>query len=210
VIGALGVDLWRTIWSRTGFLCGFLCLVPVGTGSASGVLAQAEVAAHWHAGAAQVELVQGFLSGIVSIFGCIIGGYGCNRWGARRAYVIYGFVMAVIALGMAFLPAMVWVYVVGGLAYAFGTGLAYAAFTGFVLDAIGAGNAATKYNAFASVSNTPIWYMGLVLAAVHTHFGPRNMLVAEALFEAGGALLFVIVAALTTRWRRAAIVAQMA
>ena len=193
----LGRDIWQAVWSRQGFLCALLCSVPVGTGAASSVLAQAEVAAHWGAGAREVELVQGLFNGLVSIVGCVLGGYGCNRWGPRQAYVIYGFIMAAIALAMAALPAVVPVYVAGGLAYAFATGLSYAAFTGFVLDAIGAGNAATKYNAFAALSNTPIWYMSLALAWAHSRFGPTNMLVGEAACEAGGAVLFLAVAALT-------------
>jgi len=190
----LGADLWSVLWSRNGFLCAALCIVPVGTGAASAVLTQAEVAAHWGAGAGTVELVQGFLGGLISMAGCIVGGYGCNRWGSRRAYLGYGLVMAAVALAMAGLPATPLVYVVGCMTYWFTTGLTYAAFTGFVLEAIGAGNAATKYNGFASLSNTPIWYMGLVLAAVVTHAGPVTMLVAEAAFAVVGVLVFIAAA----------------
>lgn len=192
----LGVDLWQVLWSRTGFLCAVLCVIPVGTGAASSVLAQADIAAHWGAGAGTVELIQGFLGGLISMAGCIVGGYGCNRWGARACYIGYGLVMAAVAVAMAFLPASLPVFVGGSLAYSFTTGLTYAAFTGFVLDAIGAGNAATKYNGFASLSNTPIWYMSLVLAAVDTRFGHRNMLVCEAACAVAGVLLFAAAAKL--------------
>ena len=89
------------------------------------------------------------------------------------------------------------------MAYSFTTGLTYAAFTGFVLDAIGAGNAATKYNGFASLSNSPIWYMGLVLAAVDTRLGHRGMLVTEAACAVAGVLVFVA-AANVHRLRRVA------
>jgi MFS family permease len=196
VIRNLAADLWSVIWSRQGYLCAVLCLVPVGTGAASGVLAQSEVAAHWGAGAGAVELVQGFLGGLLSMVGCIVGGYGCNRLGGRRGYVIYGLVMAAVALAMALLPAVPAVYIGGCVAYWFATGLTYAAFTAFVLEAIGAGNAATKYNGFASISNTPIWYMGLALAAVHTRFGAKDMLVAEAACAVVGVLIFLGAASL--------------
>lgn len=200
----LGTDLWEVIWSRNGFLCAALCAVPVGTGAASAVLAQSEIAAHWGAGAGSVGLVQGFLGGLISMVGCIVGGYGCNRWGSRPAYVGYGLIMAGVALAMAFLPATLPVYIGGSLAYSFTTGLSYAAFTGFVLDAIGAGNAATKYNGFASLSNTPIWYMGLVLAAVDTRFGHQSMLVTEAVCAVAGVVAFLTVANLH-RLRRPAV-----
>ena len=170
----VGSELWEVIRSRDGVLAAVLCFVPVGTGAAAGVLAQSSVAAHWGAGSGQVELVQGFLGGIVSMFGCIAGGYGCARLGARTSYVVFGGIMATITAVMALLPATPLIYVAGNLAYAFVNGLCFAAFTGFVLDAIGAGVAATKYNgfAFASRRNTPIWYMGLFLAAVQTSLGP--------------------------------------
>jgi hypothetical protein len=81
-------------------------------------------------------------------------------------------------------------YIAGNLVYLFANGLCYAAFSCFVLDAIGANNGATKYNGFASLSNVPIWYMGLVLAAFEERMGPRGMLFAEAGFAAIGILIF--------------------
>jgi len=142
----VAVDLWRVLRSRDGVLSALLCFVPVGTGAAAGVLTQATVALHWGAGAHEVEVVQGFLSGLVSMAGCLAGGYGCTRLGARTAYVVYGAIMAAVTAVMAALPATVLVYVSLSLVYAFVTGLSFAAFSAFVLDTIGAGNAATKYN----------------------------------------------------------------
>ena len=187
-------DFWRMICSRVGVLSAVLCIVPVGTGAATGVLAQAEVAAKWGAGPGHVELVQGFLNGIVSMIGSIIGGYGCVRLGGRLGYAVFGGIMAAIAAAMAFLPAVPITYISCSLAYAFATGLCYAAFSCFVLEAIGAGNAATKYNGLASLSNTPIWYMGLLLAAVESSFGPRGMLLAESGLGILGILVFAAVA----------------
>ena len=69
------------------------------------------------------------------------------------------------------------------------------------LVAIGAKLAATKYNGFASISNTPIWYMGLLLAAAQTQFGARGMLATESVFGVVGILVFV---AATRVWRPAA------
>ena len=180
--------------SRDGVLAAVLCFVPIGTGAAAGVLAQSSVAAHWGAGPGEVELVQGFLGGIVSMFGCIAGGYGCASLGARTSYALFGGIMAAVTATIAFLPATPFVYVAGNLVYLFVNGLCYAAFTGLVLDAIGAGVAATKYNGFASLSNTPVWYMGLLLAAVQTRLGPRDMLLGESACGVLGILVFASVA----------------
>ena len=184
-------ELWNLARSRDGALCALLCFLPVGTGTASGVLGQADVAAFWGVGSTAVSLVQGVFGGLFSMVGCIVGGYGCSRFGARAGYAIYGAVMAAVTLVMAVMTRTPGVYVVGGLLYQFVTGLNYAAFSAVVLQAIGAKLAATKYNCFASLSNTPIWYMGLLLAAVETALGPRNMLLAESVFGAAGIMIFL-------------------
>ena len=85
-------------------------------------------------------------------------------------------------------------FVVFGLLYNFVTGLAYAAVTAFVLDAIGAGAAATKYNAFAALSNIPILYMGLVLAKAAELYGATGMLQAESLFGVVGIVILGLAA----------------
>ena len=64
-----------------------------------------------------------------------------------------------------------------------------------MLDAIGAGNAATKYNGYASLSNFPIWYMGLALAAVETRLGPTGMLLTESACGVLGIVAFAIAVA---------------
>ncbi|MFA5057353.1 MAG: MFS transporter [Opitutaceae bacterium] len=194
----VAVDLWQVIRSRDGVLSAVLCFVPVGTGAAAGVLTQAEVAARWGAGANEVELVQGLLTGVISMGGCLVGGSLCRRLGARPAYAVFGGCMAAVTAVMAVLPATPAVYVACSLAYALVTGLCFAAFSAFVLDAIGAGNAATKYNGYASLSNFPIWYMGLGLAAVETHLGPQGMLLSESVCGVLGILVF---AAATAAWR---------
>ena len=192
------IELWKVMSSRDGALCALLCFLPIGTGAASAVLGQAEVAAAWGVGSTTVSLVQGFLGGIVSMAGCIAGGYGCVRLGARTGYTVYGGIMAAVTVAMALLPETPRVYIAGNLAYQFVTGLTYAAFTAFVLELIGAKLAATKYNGFASLSNTPIWYMGLLLAAAVAGMGPRGMLFAESAFGVVGILVFV---AATRAWR---------
>ncbi len=190
----LALDFWHTVWSRDGILSGLLCFLPVGTGAAAGVLTQAAVAVHWGAGEHEVELVQGVVYGIVSMAGCLAGGYLCRFLGPRNSYALFGGLMAAVTATMSILPATLVTYVTFSLLYALVSGLCYAAFTGFVLDTIGAGNAATKYNAYASLSNLPIGYMGLVLAAADTRLGPKGMLLTEAASGVAGIIVFAIAA----------------
>ena len=103
--------------------------------------------------------------------------------------------MAAITAAMALSPATTTMYVGYNIAYAFVTGLGYAAFSALVFDAIGhEGHAATKYNGFASLSNAPIWYVGLVLAWAETHWGPKGMLFLESGLGIVGIAIFAAVA----------------
>lgn len=188
-------DFWQVLRSRQGVHCAVLCFLPVGSGAATYVLAQAAVAANWHAGAHEVAITQGAFAGVVAMLGCLAGGTACSRFfHARTGYVVFGALMAAVAAAMAFSPMRIAPYVGYSLAYSFTAGLSYAAFSAFVLDTIGTGHAATKYNGFASLSNTPIWYMGLVLAHVETIWGPRGMLLTEATLGAIAIAMFGLVA----------------
>jgi PAT family beta-lactamase induction signal transducer AmpG len=189
VKGVVG-DLRELVRTRGGRLAAILCFMPVGSGAAQVVLAQAEVAARWGAGAAEVEKVQGFAAGGVTVVGCFLGGYLCERVAPRTAYAAVGILLAAIAAAMGLWPPSVTAYVIFSFVYAFGVGLAYAAFTAVVLDAMGAGSAATKYNIYASLSNFPIWWMGLVLGRVADVSGPKMMLLAEAGIGVLGVLVF--------------------
>jgi MFS family permease len=182
-------DVWRTVSSQGGRLAALICFLPVGTGALMGVMAQATVAERWGAGEGEVGLVNGILSGVIAAAGCVVGGELCKRWPSRNVYIGVGALMALVAAGMGVLPLSVGVFIGAGLVYSFVTGLAYAAFTGLVLETIGGGAAATKYNAYASLSNTPIAYMGLVLAWFAEHHGPRSLVFAEA----GAGLIGIVI-----------------
>ncbi|MBS0196709.1 MAG: MFS transporter [Planctomycetes bacterium] len=179
MLGVVG-DLWQVIKSRGGMLCAALCVLPINTGAATSVLSQAEVAAKWGVNEDTVSLVNGVLNGVISAFGCLVAGEICARVSSRWVYAAVGLLLAGVSATMAVLPFTGTSYVVLTLVYAFVVGLSYTAFTGFVLDAIGKGAAATKYNAFASLSNAPITYMGLVLAWAQTQWGEKGMLFTDA------------------------------
>lgn len=184
-------DLRALLETRPGLLAALLCFLPVGTGAAQSTLAQAAVAARWGAGAAEVEKVQGLAAGGVTAIGCFVGGFICHRVEPRKAYASIGLALAAVASLMAISPMTVSSYVIWCFIYAFGVGLAYAAFTAVVLDAMGQGSPATKYNIFASLANFPIWWLGLVLGRVADKVGAEAMLHTEAGLGVLGVLVFV-------------------
>jgi PAT family beta-lactamase induction signal transducer AmpG len=193
VRGVIG-DLRTMARTKGGLQAAVLCALPVGTGAAQGVLTQDAVAKYWGAGSDQVSLTQGLLSGVATAAGCFIGGFLCRRFHPRAAYAGIGLILAVIAVGMGLAPHGPVDYVVWSMIYATGVGLAYAAFTAVVLDGMGPGSGATKYNIFASLANFPLWWVGLLLGYVAEKGGPDGaptMLFTEAALGVAGVAVFV-------------------
>ena len=192
-------DLWRVARSRVGFLALLICFLPIGSGAASGLWSA--VADDWHASADTVALVTGVLGGIVSAVGCLVGGYLCDRMNRKTAYTLYGLLQALCAIAMALAPRTEPMYITFTTIYSFIAGLTYAGFSAVVLEAIGLGAAATKYNLFASLSNMPIAYMTMIEGWAHTRWGAGGMLHVEAAICMLAILVFIAVATLMTRAR---------
>ena len=190
-------DLWQVVRARAGILALLICFLPIGSGAASNLWAA--VADDWHASANTVALATGVFSGIVSALGCIFGGYGADRMDRKTAYALYGLLMALSTIAMAVAPRTETMYVVFTLIYAFIQGLTYAGFTAVVLETIGLGAAATKYNLYASLSNMPIAYMTLVDGWAHTRWGAAGLLNVEAAFGVVGIIVFIVVAMVLPR-----------
>jgi MFS transporter, PAT family, beta-lactamase induction signal transducer AmpG len=189
---AVGKDLWDVARTRAGILALLICFLPIGSGAASNLWPA--MADDWSASANTVALATGVFNGIVSALGCIVGGYACDRMDRKTAYVVYGALMALCAIAMALAPRTELMYVVFTLAYAFIQGLTYAGFTAVVLETIGLGAAATKFNVYASLSNMPIAYMTLIDGWAHTRWGASGLLDVEAAIGIVGIILFVGIA----------------
>lgn len=192
-------DLWIVIRERAGLLALILCFLPIGSGAATGLWSA--VANEWQASADTVALVTGVLAGVISAVGCVAGGWICDRMDRKLAYVLYGLLQAGCAVGMALLPRTESSFVVWTSLYAFVTGLTYAGFSAVVLEAIGRGAAATKYNVYASLSNIPIYYMTNVDGWAHDRWGPAGMLLTEAGICVTAALFFTALIMVVTRGR---------
>lgn len=198
-LASLFKDLWEVIRQRLGTLALILCFLPVGSGAAP----LSAIAGEWQASAGTVALVTGVLGGIVSAAGCLVGGWICDRMNRQAAYVWFGVFQAGGVVAMALLPRNETMYVVWASVYAFTSGLTYAAFTAFVLEAIGKGAAATKYNALASLSNLPIYYMTRIDGWAHDRWNSSGMLFTEAALGVAGAVFFIVLSKMLLRNRGA-------
>jgi MFS transporter, PAT family, beta-lactamase induction signal transducer AmpG len=185
-------ELGRMLGSRRGIVAVMLCFMPIGSAAASGIFA-GDTAKVWGASDDLIAWTTGLWGGVAGAIGCFVGGYGSDKLGRRLAYALAGVLMAMIAVAMAVMPKDPTNYAIWSLTYSFGAGVAYGTFTGFVLEVIGKGAAATKYNALASLSNIPITYMTKVDGWASTKYGPLKMLLVDAGSEIAGIVLFVIV-----------------
>jgi PAT family beta-lactamase induction signal transducer AmpG len=132
------------------------------------------------------------LGGVISAIGCILGGWICDRMDRKAAYVWFGILQAGSGVAMALLPRNQAMFVVWVTVYTFTSGLAYAAFSAFVLEVIGKGAAATKYNALASLSNVPIYYMTNIDGWAHDRWNSAAMFYTESGLAAASAVIFLI------------------
>lgn len=185
-------DLYKTLASRRGIIALVICFIPLCAGAAVNLFGA--IAGRWETPAETVAIVSGVLGGIVSAAGCLFGGWFSDQMSRRVAYVLSGVFLAGVALLMAISPRNVYTYVGFTLAYQFVSGMCYGCFTAFVLEVIGLGAIATKYNALASLSNIPITYMTVILGSVSTDHGARTMLLVDAgAGMIGLAVLFVAI-----------------
>jgi hypothetical protein len=183
-------DVWHTIMrSRMGILAMILCFLPVGSGAASALFAA--MADRWNTPADAVALFTGILAGVVSAVGCMAGGWLSDRMDRKIAYAVSGLFLAFVAVLMYLGPRSEAGYGIFTLSYQFGSGVAYGAFTGFVLEVIGRGAAATKYNVLASLSNIPIWYMTRLDGWASERWNPGTMLLVDAASELAGIVIFL-------------------
>jgi PAT family beta-lactamase induction signal transducer AmpG len=200
----LGVakDVWSIGRSRLGLLTVLLFLLPMGTAAASNLWPA--IATDWRADGDTVALVNGVLAGLISMGGCLVGGFLCDYIGRRSGYSYFGILLALCAAGMALAPRTPAMFVVFTSAYSFVTGLAYAAFSSATLEAIGKESAATQYNVMACVANVPIVAMTVFDGWAQTRWGSGGMLYAEGLVGVVAVAAYAAVA-LATRKPLAAI-----
>ena len=191
------LDLWLVARSRMGYLGLLICFLPIGSG-ASGSLFPL-FATEWGASANDVAATSGALSGLLSAWGCMVGGHFCDRMDRKKAYALFGILMSACALLMAWAPHTLTMYYVFVLGYGFVSGLCFASFTAVTLEAIGTGAAATKYSIFASLSNTPIAYMGILNGYFFGKSGSNAGLYSDAAMGVAGVGVFLLVAVVSRK-----------
>ena len=186
-------DVWNTLKTKMGILALLLAFLTLGTGAAQNLWSA--VSNDWGASADTVALVTGVIGGLLSGVGCLIGGWICDRISRQSAYLIFGLTGAFCATGMAFSPKTEEMFIIWTSIYAISVGFSAAALSAFIFEAIGKGAAATKYNIYASLSNSPVYLMTYIEGWAHSRWGSKGMLNIEAVFAVLAIIVFLIVKA---------------
>jgi PAT family beta-lactamase induction signal transducer AmpG len=192
-------DVWSVVGSRAGLLVIVLMLLPLGSGGAGNFWAA--IAGEWRVNGDTVAMINGVANGVVSVIGSLIGGYLCDKMDRRTAYCLFGALIAVNLIAMTYAPRTPAVFIVSTLLYYAIIGACYAAYSAVVLEAIGKGAAATKFNLMASVSNVPIAVMATADGWFHDKGGSKLMFFGEAGLSVAAAVFFGLLVLATRRWR---------
>ena len=195
-------EVWAVVKSRAGLLVIFLMLLPIGSGG----IQWSSVAREWKASADTVALTGGVITGVVSGVAALLGGYVCDAMDRRTAYCLFGVLIAVELVVAAWLPRTAPVWIVASVLYQALVAACYAAYSAVVLEVIGRGAAATKFNLMASVANVPVTIMPWFDGVMHDRHGTDAMFYGEAALSVAAAGLFTILVLASRRLLRPAAV----
>ncbi len=193
----VGKDLWVLIKSRRGLLALVAMCLPISAAAMTQLWSA--VAQDWHASANWVVLINGMLGGVITMAGCIVGGWVCDRMNRMVAFNLFSLITSALVLMTAFSPRTEAMYILYVGLYQLIAGFCYAAFGAVVLEAIGKGAAATKYNLLAGIANGPIMYLSWLDGQAHVWHAPSwlpqdgttLMLLTEALVPVAGTLVLL-------------------
>ncbi len=192
LFGTMVRDVGSVLRSRPGWTGVLICLSPVGTAALLNYFSG--LAVDYHATPGMVEFVNGWMNGLLTAGGSLIGGYICDRMNRRVAYLLSGAMTAAVGLAMMAAPVTPITYAVGVSLYMFVAGFCYAAFSAMVLEAVGKAGAAasTQYTLFTSAGNAAIAYTGFVDTRFHHSYGPRGLLAVDAVMNVAGIVVLGI------------------
>ncbi len=195
----------RLARSRNGALALIAVTLPACLGAAAGLFPA--VAGDWRASADLVAGTTGVLGGLVTVPGCLVGGYLCDRFPRRATYIASALVFAIGEVAMALGPRTPEAFAVFVLLTAFLLGVGFAAVNAVILESLGPKAPATINSLMGSLANVPVVIGGILVGAVQTRHGSTAMLLSEA---AVAVVALGLYTALAIVWRPAPLTVPVA
>lgn len=178
VLRGIGRDAQALVTTRRGFLTVVAVTVPFGQGAFLGLLSS--VSRDWGASGDLTATTTGLLAGLVSIPGCLIGGYLCDRFAAQTVLAWSGVACALGEIAMALGPRTPVAFVGFALANNLLMGVAYAAVAAVVYVGLKGVSGGTLGSLLGSLSNVPLVATTALLGAVSGAYGANGMMWTEA------------------------------
>jgi len=185
----LGRNIASIFTTRNGIIAFLICISPIAAGASNQLFAPA--ADSWRVSADTVALITGILGGLITSGGSMVGGYLADRVPRKLLYATSGGLMALTAITLALAPHTPNAFITLTLVYAFFVGISYSAFSAVVLETIGKGAVATKYNIFAAAMNGAITYMSMVVGRADTRWGVTGALLTDAVCTLGSIVVLM-------------------
>lgn len=192
----LGKALWELFTTRNGVLTVLVQTMPAGIGASFRLMAG--LAGQWKADANLVALMMGALGALISIPGCIVGGYLCAKITGKAGYVAVSLVLAIAGTIMALGPRTPMAFAAQILFANFLLGICVTTCQAVVYEFLDHRATATMASVLNSLSNLPVVVMTFLVGWSQARFGTTNMMLQEA---ALGAVAVVGYAVLVRLWR---------
>jgi MFS family permease len=194
-IKGMGHDLRELLRSRRTWLGLAFFLSPVGTAAIQNLISG--VGQDYHASGNEVAVVTGVAGGLISAFGCYIGGFVADKMNRMVAYALAGGFAAIFGLWLAFGPATPFTYAAAYSGYSLAAGFAYAVYTALLLDVIGETRhaAAFAYSTLNASGNASISYMTWLDGVGYKHWGTRGLMSTDAAANGVFMVILLMVAA---------------
>jgi MFS family permease len=192
----LGKALWELFTTRNGVLTVLVQTMPAGIGASFRMMAG--LATQWKADANLVALTIGGLGALISIPGCIVGGYLCAKITGKAGYVAVSLVLAIAGTVMALGPRTPFAFAAQVLFANFLLGICVTTCQAVVYEFLDHRATATMASVLNSLSNLPVVAMTFLVGWSQARFGTTNMMLQEAVL---GAVAVVGYAILVRLWR---------
>ncbi|MEM6517679.1 MAG: MFS transporter, partial [Bacteroidota bacterium] len=183
------LDLKGLFSNKISIYTTILMTTPIAVGAVASMWSS--IADQWNVLPDTTALITGVLSAILSVLGCIVGGFICDKFSRWTGFFGSGITLGLIAIIMAFTTFNNLNFCIGVLVYAFILGIGYASFSAVIIHAIGKENASTKYTFLSSLGNVPLVYLLALNGYIADNYNIKYMLVAEALLGIGFAIIFL-------------------
>ncbi len=191
---AMGRDLREVFRARRTWIGLVFFLSPVGSSAIGNLISG--VGQDYHASGNEVLWVTGIGGGLLSAFGCFIGGVIADKMNRMIAYALSGGIAAVFGIYLGFAHATPFTYAAGYSGYAVASGFAYAVYTALLLDVLGHRKdaAASAYSILNASSNLPITYMTWIDGLGYKRWGATGLMATDAAANGVFGFLLLIVA----------------